>query len=68
MEYKYSYIKPKHKYFPLFILDGEQYIFNYLNQILFEKMMKNYQKLNLVITQFNLFYAMEFLMKIALLM
>jgi hypothetical protein len=31
MEDKYSYMKPKNKCLPLLILDGKQYIFNYLN-------------------------------------
>ena len=31
MEDKYLYMKPKNKCLPLLILDGEQYIFNYLN-------------------------------------
>ena len=31
MEDKYLYMKPKNKCLPLLILDGEQYIVNYLN-------------------------------------
>lgn len=62
-------MKPKNKCLPCLILDSKQYIFNYLNLILFEKIMKNHQKALLVKILFNLFYIlMEFSMKIALLM